>query len=477
MARAAAAEVGGTLAALACAGTLLTVPSALAPRPPTPTPSLFACPSPLRSGYIYKCINDTTPDAAFCPIERVTWRGVNCSDAVGSEHNYYEVADLLRRNATRPRVYNDTLAAPFFNFVDAADQITRQVWFDDPLSLSVKYAAAKAAGWRGVGMWNLDAVAYGSADPLVSADMAAMWAAIAEFRSGANDGGAGASAGAVTDGAAMQDATASGATTASGAAILLPASPAILLSATPQSAVTSAAAGSAASAAPCRDRWLQPFASSSIWNSAIGSAASFVHAQIYTGAFNYSYGCALRVSAANRRVDCKAPGTSGKTPEAECLAAGCCFVSDPRPQCFIPAGGVPDAGVHADQDVLVRAGPDDPLTPFLDRAWRGGGECVEGGPQRGLVPFPEALMVDCEDNNNAFALLLPDNETLLQAQPLYRAAPGRPIMAQYPPTSPYDGFLAASPASASPRPRLHAHSRNELETQPAHAHSGHTCAL
>ena len=206
-------------------------------------------------------------------------------------------------------------------------------------------------------------------------------------------------------------------------------------------ALASATAALASAAPPCRDRWLQPFSSTSIWNSAIGSGALFVPAQLYTSPFNYSYGCALRVSAANRRVSCKAPGTSGKTPEAACVAAGCCFVSSPRPQCFIPAGGIPDAGVHADQDVLVRAGPADPLTPYLDRAWRGGAECTEGGPQRGSVPFPPALMVDCEDNNNAFALLLPDNATLLQSQPLYRAAPGRPIMAQWPPTS-VAGFLA-----------------------------------
>ena len=207
-------------------------------------------------------------------------------------------------------------------------------------------------------------------------------------------------------------------------------------------ASAAAAAVISSASAPCRNRWLQPFSSSSIWNSAIGANAAFEHAQIYTNFFNHSYGCALRVSAANRRVSCKAPGTNGSSPEAVCLAAGCCFVSVPRPQCFIPAGGVPDAGIHADQDVLVRAGPLDPPTPFLDRAWRGGAECAEGGAPRGSVPFPSALMVDCEDNNNAFALLLPDNETLLQSQPLYRAAPGRPIMAQWPPTSPYKGFLA-----------------------------------
>ena len=146
-------------------------------------------------GYIYTCIDGTAPDAAYCPIERVTWRGVNCSDAVGSEHNYFEIADLLRRNATRPRVYNDTLQAPFFNFVDSADGVTRQVWYDDPLSLTVKYDAAKASGWRGVGMWNLDTVDYSSSDPLVQADTAAMWAAIAAFRSGGGGSSGGGSDG------------------------------------------------------------------------------------------------------------------------------------------------------------------------------------------------------------------------------------------------------------------------------------------
>ena len=196
-----------------------------------------------------------------------------------------------------------------------------------------------------------------------------------------------------------------------------------------------------AAAAACRDRWQRPFSSTSIYNTAVGSGAVFAHAQIYTGSFNRSWGCALRVSAANRRVDCKAPGTNGSTPEAACLAAGCCFVAAPRPQCFIPAGGIPDAGVHADQEILLRAAPGDPETPFLDRAWSGGHECAEGGPARGSLPFPAAWTGDCENNNNPFALLLPDNVTLMQSQPLYRAAPGRPIMAQWPPTS-VPGFRA-----------------------------------
>lgn len=200
-----------------------------------------------------------------------------------------------------------------------------------------------------------------------------------------------------------------------------------------------------AAAAPdpptCRDRWLRPFGSSSVWNSAIGSDAIFQHAQLYTG-FNTSWGCALRVSAANRRVSCSAPGLNGSSPEGPCLAAGCCFVSQPRPQCFIPAGGPPDHGVHADQDILLRAKLDDPLTPFMDRAWRGGGECVEGGEVKASIPFPADWAGECEDNNNGFGLLLGDNVTLLQSQPLYRSAPGRPIMAQWPPSHPEFGFMA-----------------------------------
>ena len=69
----------------------------------------------------------------------------------------------------------------------------------------------------------------------------------------------------------------------------------------------------AAAAAACRDRWQRPFSSTSIYNTAVGSGAVFAHAQFYTGYFNRSWGCALRVSAANRRVDCKTPGTNGST--------------------------------------------------------------------------------------------------------------------------------------------------------------------
>jgi hypothetical protein len=191
--------------------------------------------------------------------------------------------------------------------------------------------------------------------------------------------------------------------------------------------------GSVASAAECRDRWTQPFAVESIWNWPLGANASYVPAGIYTG-FNASWGCALRVSAPSRRRAC--PGVLPNATESQCISAGCCYAVDEGLRCFKAAGGPPDGGFHADQDVLVRGSSDDPPTPFLDRAWVSPPHCCDpSGPQRALIPFPADFVTDCELNNNAAALLLGDNVTLLQFQPLYRGYPGSPFMAQWPGTS------------------------------------------
>lgn len=111
----------------------------------------------------------------------MTWRGVNCSDAVGRELSYADVRSLLAHNASRPRAFNDTLASPFFNTV-ARDGSVQQIWYDDPDSLRLKYDLARVAGWAGVGTWNLDTLDYASRDPAVAEETAAMWAAIATFR-------------------------------------------------------------------------------------------------------------------------------------------------------------------------------------------------------------------------------------------------------------------------------------------------------
>lgn len=133
-------------------------------------------------GYFYTCLSPTLSTDAYCPIERVTWRGVNCSDAVGKEYAYSDVMKYLRNNATKPRTYNDSLQAPFFDFIDIDTRNVTQVWYDDPFSLQVKYDAAKASGWRGVGFWNLDLVDYTSTDEQVQRETKAMWEAISTFR-------------------------------------------------------------------------------------------------------------------------------------------------------------------------------------------------------------------------------------------------------------------------------------------------------
>lgn len=199
----------------------------------------------------------------------------------------------------------------------------------------------------------------------------------------------------------------------------------------------------AAGAAPCRDRRKQPFNSSSVWNTAIGSNASYVHAQIYTNSFNHSWACELRVTAPSRRRQCPTQVNSTSPCPPEC----CTAPADEDPSlgwltCFKAAGSYPDEGMHADQDLIIFAEPGDPLTPFLDRAWVGEPHCCDvSGPQKGELPFPVDFVTDCELNNNAAALLAPDNVTLYQFQPLYRGTPGSPIMAQWPPTCPYP-FIA-----------------------------------
>lgn len=135
-------------------------------------------------GYTYTCIDDPAPDQNVCTIQRVTWRGVNCSDAVGSEIDYSYVNSLIANNATRAVAWNDTLSAPFFDYVDATTGAVHQVWFDNPRSLSAKFALAASMGLRGVGTWELDALDYTSSDPIIRNQTAAMWDAFGVFSRG-----------------------------------------------------------------------------------------------------------------------------------------------------------------------------------------------------------------------------------------------------------------------------------------------------
>jgi len=131
----------------------------------------------------------------------------------------------------------------------------------------------------------------------------------------------------------------------------------------------------------CRDRFLWPFAETSIWNAAIGSNAIYVDAGIYS------------------LVD--------------------------------PLRALP-VEIHNDQDWLIRASPSDPNVTWLDDSGEFPGGCSATGkaaPQ--TLPIPPSLVTDCVANNNGAGLLLPDNRTLVQMQPLYIPKAGGPIVAWY----------------------------------------------
>lgn len=60
----------------------------------------------------------------------------------------------------------------------------QQVWFDNPESLAAKYKVASDNGLAGIGFWNLDCLDYGSSDPVVQQQTAAMWSAVKQAVAG-----------------------------------------------------------------------------------------------------------------------------------------------------------------------------------------------------------------------------------------------------------------------------------------------------
>jgi hypothetical protein len=162
-------------------------------------------------------------------------------------------------------------------------------------------------------------------------------------------------------------------------------------------------------AAPsCRDRFLEPFSADSIWNTAIGDSAAFSAIALF------------------------APGDYRGNP----------------------------GNFHNDQDFIIRVTPDDPLTDWINQGdWGGDDHCalqthsrsgvpcsdvdsslsnqLDGCVSRIRLPRTWTSASDCvggpaksdasncyskgnQNNNNAMALLLEDNVTLVQMQPAYR---------------------------------------------------------
>ena len=104
-------------------------------------------------GYRYPCENGTLPDARYCPIKGREFRGVNCSDAAGSEVGLSYIANL-KANAT-VEGWDENMGAPWFNAINS-DGIVEQIWYDDVESLRKKFRWAKENGVRGVGPYTFD---------------------------------------------------------------------------------------------------------------------------------------------------------------------------------------------------------------------------------------------------------------------------------------------------------------------------------
>ena len=152
----------------------------------------------------------------------------------------------------------------------------------------------------------------------------------------------------------------------------------------------------------CRDRFLQPFASTSIWNTAIGSGAQYVHAHLFDDSSN-----------------------------STCVRQPC----------------GPPFSFHNDQDFIIRATESDPLTPWIGQGnWNGEqNKCNVTGHSVATIRFPHDWTSASggpavnnrfyskpgQMNNNAMAVLLPDNKTWVQMQPAYRCTAGSPLLARF----------------------------------------------
>ncbi|KAL5479510.1 hypothetical protein EMCRGX_G023037, partial [Ephydatia muelleri] len=130
-------------------------------------------------GYDYPCLSVSTDD--ICTIPEVPFRGVNCSDAAGTQVPYSGVCDLLTKS-TSGRIWNTSLSSPYFDYVAPGGGV-HQVWYDDPDSLTLKYQFANKIGLKGLAFWNVDCLDYSSSGKVRTV---AMWKAISAFFDGQN---------------------------------------------------------------------------------------------------------------------------------------------------------------------------------------------------------------------------------------------------------------------------------------------------
>ncbi|KAL7578623.1 hypothetical protein ACA910_009769 [Epithemia clementina (nom. ined.)] len=105
-------------------------------------------------GYQYTCLPGTTRFTdRYCPIARVPFRGVSCSDAAGRQVPFLSLQALLHSNQTvTTALQRDSVEeSPYFNQLEEERNVLYQYWFDDAQSLRFKFVWAKQVGLAGVG--------------------------------------------------------------------------------------------------------------------------------------------------------------------------------------------------------------------------------------------------------------------------------------------------------------------------------------
>lgn len=124
----------------------------------------------------------------------------------------------------------------------------------------------------------------------------------------------------------------------------------------------------------CRNATSWPFASTSIWNTPIGSDARFHD-----------------------------------------------------PGLFRPPFSLPD-DFFSDDDYFIVTSENDPPTPWYNQGWwTPESHCDIKGKLVGNIAFPANLTIT-KGGNNAAAILQPDNRTIINTQPIYRCEPGSPVL-------------------------------------------------
>lgn len=128
-------------------------------------------------GYDYPCLSVSDHDV--CMIPKVPFRGVNCSDAAGTQVSYPWIMEEIRKSTARVR-WNATLESPYFMYKNRETLQMHQVWYDNPDSLDLKFIYASSKNLRGLAVWNFDQLDY-SDSPRAKVEAQEMWDTFAVF--------------------------------------------------------------------------------------------------------------------------------------------------------------------------------------------------------------------------------------------------------------------------------------------------------